>query len=384
MLNKISMKVVYDRKKVATRAKDAHPRKGTVQVAVIVNGERRFISSGVHVFKNQWAGGQVVMHPQALELNERLNNLQATIIEIVNKCDREGCVFAWSMLDHLYVQKPTGTSFTDYIEAVMPDRHLASGTQVYHLKVLNFLKLHKVTDFSQLTVDTIHRLDNILHERRVKGKPMCQTSIYGYHKVIRSYIHQAICVGIMQHDPYSRLKIPKGESRMRDILTMEEVQRLQQLKIYNLDLQRVRDLFLVQIFTGLAWSDLMAADFSRLDGDTLMGVRVKTGQQYTTVILEPVREILKRYHNKLPRMTYDHYLKMLKPIAEMCGIHKDVATHTGRHTFATTITLQHGVPIEVVSKMLGHKSIKTTQIYAKVQNCMVQDQAEALAVKLVL
>ena len=125
----------------------------------------------------------------------------------------------------------------------------------------------------------------------------------------------------------------------------------------------------------------MAADFSRLDGDTLMGVRVKTGQQYTTVILEPVREILKRYHNKLPRMTYDHYLKMLKPIAEMCGIHKDVATHTGRHTFATTITLQHGVPIEVVSKMLGHKSIKTTQIYAKVQNCMVQDQAEALAVK---
>ena len=81
-------------------------------------------------------------------------------------------------------------------------------------------------------------------------------------------------------------------------------------------------------------------------------------------------------------MSYDHYLKMLKPIAEMCGIHKNVATHTGRHTFATTITLQHGVPIEVVSKMLGHKSIKTTQIYAKVQNCMVQEQAERLAVML--
>ena len=384
MLNKISMKVVFDRKKVATRANAAHPRKGTVQLAVIVNGERRFISSGIHVYLNQWSGTQVFMHPQALELNERLNNMQAAIIGIVNKCDREGFVFDWSMLDHLYVQKPTGTSFSDYIEALMPDLGLAAGTMVYHVKVLNFLKLHKVTDFSQLNVETIRRLDCILHERRVNGKPLCQTSIYGYHKVIRSYIHRAICVGLLQSDPYSRIKIAKGESRMKDILSMEEVQRLQQLKIYNLDLQRVRDLFLVQIFTGLAYADLMAADFTRVDGDTLIGERVKTGQQYTTVILEPVREILKRYHNKLPRMSYDHYLKMLKPIAEMCGIHKNVATHTGRHTFATTITLQHGVPIEVVSKMLGHKSIKTTQIYAKVQNSMVQDQAKELAVKLVL
>ena len=384
MLNKISMKVVYDRKKVATRAKDAHPRKGTVQVAVIVNGERRFISSGVHVFKNQWAGGQVVMHPQALELNERLNNLQAAIIEIVNKCDREDCMFSWGLLDHLYVQKTSGTSFTDFIEAVMPDRHLAAGTQVYHVKVLNFLKAHGVTDFKQLTVEAIMHLDSVLHKRKVKGQPMCQTSIYGYHKVIRTYIHQAICLGFMQNDPYSRLKIPRGESRMRDILTMEEVQRLQELKIYNLDLQRVRDLFLVQIYTGLAWADLMAADFSRVEGDTLVGRRVKTGSQYTTVILEPVKEILRRYRNKLPRMTYDHYLKMLKPIAEMCDIHKDVATHTGRHTFATTITLANGVPIEVVSKMLGHRSIKTTQIYAKVQDSMVQEQAAKLTLSLAL
>ena len=378
------MKVVFDRKKVATKAHDAHPRKGTVQLAVIVNGERRFISSGVHVFKNQWAGGQVVMHPQALELNERLNNLQAAIIDIVNRCDRESCVFTWSLLDHLYVQKTSGTSFTDYIEAVMPERHLAPGTQVYHRKVLNFLKLHRVTDFTQLTVETISHLDSILHQRKVNGKPMCQTSIYGYHKVIRTYIHQAICSGLMQRDPYSRFKVARGESRMKDILTMDEVQRIQELRLYNLQLQKVKDLFLVQIYTGLAWADLMAADFSRVEGETLVGRRVKTGSQYTTVILEPVKEILRRYRNKLPRMTYDHYLKMLKPIAEMCGIHKDVATHTGRHTFATTITLANGVPIEVVSKMLGHRSIKTTQIYAKVQDSMVQEQAAKLTLSLAL
>ena len=379
MLNRISIKVVFDRKKVATRATAAHARKGTVHLAVSVNKQRKYISTGVHLFLGQWTGGQVTAHPQAIELNERINNLQAAIIERVNRCDREGCVFCWSMLSNLYVQQPTGTSFTDYIEAVLPDRHLAPGTEVYHRKVLRFLREHKVTDFSQLTVETIQNIDNILHERKISGKPLCQTSIYGYHKVIRSYINQAICVGLMQSNPYSRYKIQRGESKMRDILTMEEVQRIQGLKLYNLQMQKVRDLFLVQIFTGMAYADLMAADFSTVDGDTLNGIRVKTGAPYTTIILEPVKEILRRYRNKLPKIGYDYYLKMLKPLAEMCGIHKDVATHTGRHTFATTISLSHGVPIEVVSKMLGHKSIKTTQIYAKVQDYMVQEQGAKLS-----
>ena len=384
MLNRISIKVVFDRKKVATRANAAHPRKGTVHLAVSVNKERKYISTGVHLYLGQFTGGQVVQHPQAIELNERINNLQTTIIERVNCCDRESDIFSWTMLSHLYVQQPTGTSFTDYIEAVMPDRHLAPGTQVYHVKVLKFLKLHHVTDFAHLTPETIQRLDTILHERKVKGKPMCQTSIYGYHKVIRSYIHLAMCTGLMQRDPYTRYKVPRGESRMRDILTMDEVQRIQSLRLFNLQLQKVRDLFLVQIYTGLAYADLMAADFRTATADTLNGIRVKTGSPYTTVILEPVKEILHRYHYRLPHLTYDYYLKMLKPLAEMCGIRKNIATHTGRHTFATTIALSHGVPIEIISKMLGHKSIKTTQVYAKVQDYMVSEQATNLAARLAL
>lgn len=379
MLNRISIKVVFDRKKVATRATSAHARKGTVHLAVSVNKQRKYISTGVHLFLGQWTGGQVTAHPQAIELNERINNLQAAIIERVNRCDREGCVFCWSMLSNLYVQQPTGTSFTDYMEAMLPERHLAEGTQVYHRKVIRFLIEHKITDFAQINVENIKHLDSILHERRVNGKPLRQTSIYGYHKVIRSYIHDAICVGFLQRDPYSVVKIPKGEARERDVLTMEEVQRIQGLKIFNLQMQKARDLFMVQTYTGLAYSDLMAADFSTATGDTLSGYRVKTGMPYTTVILKPVRDILHRYHNKLPHMEYNKYLVLLKAVIEMCGIQKTVATHTGRHTFATTINLASGVPTEITQKMLGHKSIKTTQIYAKVQDYMVQEQGAKLS-----
>ena len=142
--------------------------------------------------------------------------------------------------------------------------------------VLRFLKEHKVTDFAQITVETIKHIDSILHERRVNGQPLRQTSIYGYHKVIRSYIHDAICVGFLQRDPYSSVKIPKGEAREREVLTMDEVQRIQQLKIYNLQMQKVRYMFLVQVFTGLAYADLMATDFTQVTGDTLSGHRVKT------------------------------------------------------------------------------------------------------------
>ena len=78
-------------------------------------------------------------------------------------------------------------------------------------------------------------------------------------------------------------------------------------------------------------------------------------------------------------MAYDCYRRMLKPMAELCGITKDFSTHCGRHTFATTIALANHVPIEYIQKMLGHKKITSTLIYAKVQDYMVQEQAEHLA-----
>ena len=78
-------------------------------------------------------------------------------------------------------------------------------------------------------------------------------------------------------------------------------------------------------------------------------------------------------------MEYNKYLVLLKAIIEMCGINKTVATHTGRHTFATTINLASGVPIEITKKMMGHKSIKTTEIYAKVQDYMVEEQIDRLS-----
>lgn len=384
MLNKVSISVVYDRKHQATKGNQAHAKKGTVQLAVTVNGTRHFISTGIRIFKDQWAAGRVVSCAQAIEYNQRIDCYVAQVTDIVNQCDREGSVFSWTLLDSLYVRRHTGSSFTDYIEHVMPTRGLRPGTLKHHRKVLNFLKEQQLTDFADLTADRIIALNQALKARTIGGQPIMQTTIYDYHKVIKSYINMAIREGIIDKSPYTKVSTPKGEHRPRTVLSMDEVQRITELKTRNLYMQHVRDLFIVQMYTGLSYSDLMAADFSKAQGDTLSGYRVKTGGPYTTVILEPVKQILKRYHGKLPKMAYDCYRRMLKPMAELCGITKDFSTHDGRHTFATTIALANHVPFEYIQKMLGHKKISSTLTYAKVQDYMIQEQADTLSAKIVL
>ena len=380
MLNTIIVKPVFDRKHVATKVASKQPKKGLIQLSVLVNGERKFLSTGIKVHLGQFTGDQIVCHSQARELNEMLANHMAAVIEVVNNCNREGKVFSWEMLQKLKVTShKTGTGWTDWMEEKIRTRRLAEGTRKHQVTVLEFLREQQVTDWCQLSVETIRHLDDMLHERVVNGRPMMQTSIYGYHKVIRAYINLAICDGLMDRTPYSRFKPDKGESEPRDVLTMEEIRKVEQLESRSLYVQHVRDLFLLSIWTGLSYADLMAADWEHIQDDTLSGHRVKTGVHYTTVILPQTRKILERYGYHIPKMAYDNYRRILVEMMDVLGITKKISTHNGRHTFATTVALGNGVPIEILKKMMGHKSVKTTERYARVQQPMVEQQAERLA-----
>ena len=367
MLNTIIVKPVFDRKHVATKVASKQPKKGLIQLSVLVNGERKFLSTGIKVHLGQFTGDQIVCHSQARELNEMLANHMAAVIEVVNNCNREGKVFSWEMLQKLKVTShKTGTGWTDWMEEKIQTRRLAEGTRKHQVTVLEFLRAQQVTDWCQLSVETIRHLDDVLHERTVNGRPMMQTSIYGYHKVIRAYINLAICDGLMDRTPYSRFKPDKGESEPRDVLTMEEIRKVEQLESRSLYVQHVRDLFLLSTWTGLSYADLMAADWEHIQDDTLSGHRVKTGVHYTTVILPQTRKILERYGYHIPKMAYDNYRRILVEMMDVLGITKKISTHNGRHTFATTVALGNGVPIEILKKMMGHKSVKTTERYARV------------------
>ena len=166
----------------------------------------------------------------------------------------------------------------------------------------------------------------------------------------------------------------------RDFLTEEELQNLA-AKEFSIDrLENVRDIFLFSCFTGLAYSDAKKLSSQHIvigiDGDKWIKInRTKTDTRSSIPLLPTAEAIIEKYssnpkcqaNNKLlPVLSNQKMNAYLKEIGDLCGITKNITFHLARHTFATTVTLSNDVPIESVSKMLGHKNLKITQHYAKV------------------
>ena len=150
-------------------------------------------------------------------------------------------------------------------------------------------------------------------------------------------------------------------------------------------LAKVHDLFVFQMYTGLSYADTQNFDISeykQIDGVWKnIGERIKTGVAYTSQLLPPVVEILERYDWQVPKISNDEYNIMLKALGMASGIERPLHSHMARHTFATYM-LRNGVPIEHVSKMLGHTNIKQTQRYAKIVAADIHDDFDKIAKKL--
>lgn len=381
-MNQIQIRVVFDRKKIATKTKP-----GLIQLEVTFCGRRKFISTGIKVLKHQFKNGHVCQNLDADELNERIRFQIKEINDYVKSFNERKITFHLASLDGInkgYSQM----DFLTFLQERITGRTIEASTKSQHMKVLRLLQNEYtlIREFHDLTPANLRLFDEWLHRRNIgtKEQPkfMLQPSIHFYHKTIKHYINEARLFGYMTSNPYDQLHIDRGESRDREILTMEEIDTVARYKSRSILANKVRDLFLVQCYTGLAYADLMTMDFSNVqirDGVTVIkDTRQKTGSGFFITLLPRVTDILSKYGGRLPHLAYDVYNRNLKSVILACGIEKHVTTHTGRHTFATTIALGSGIPIEVVSKMLGHKDIKTTQIYAKIMPEQVLDGFKAI------
>lgn len=207
----------------------------------------------------------------------------------------------------------------------------------------------------------------------------------------RKIINLAVVNEWVDRDPFAKFKGSKQEVK-RDFLIEEELDRISQKSFAAQRLNLVKDTFLFCCYTGLAYVDvakLSASNISTgIDGEQWLFVdRQKTGSSSHVPLLPPALAIIAKYRdhpeavNKgllLPVISNQKLNAYLKEIADICGINKHLTFHVARHTFATTVTLTNGIPIESVSSMLGHKSIKTTQIYAKVVQKKVSEDMKIL------
>jgi integrase len=189
---------------------------------------------------------------------------------------------------------------------------------------------------------------------------------------VRKVVKLAISEGLMDRDPFVLYK-PKRYVKEVVYLTKEELEKVENHKFSQRRLEQVRDLFIFCCYTGLAYAEMSSLRpqdiVSGGDGNKWISMfRKKTHKHFSVPLLNKPKDILKRYEGQfedrcLPKISNQKFNSYIKEICEIVGVEKSISHHVARKTFATTVLLYNDVPIEVVSELLGHSSIKVTQAH---------------------
>ena len=283
------------------------------------------------------------------------------------------------------------------IEALI-GKDFAKGTVTRYKTVLKYLQeflqsKYKTSDIylSQLNHKFITDYEFYLKTERKCG----HNSTIKYIRNLKKVVRIALSNDWLDKDPFMNYK-GSLEDVERTFLSAEELTTIEDKKFKIARLAEIRDIFIFSCYTGLAYADV----FNLTPGHITIGIdgdkwiythRTKTKTRSNVPLLPKALEIIEQYKKYpeciilgkvLPVRSNQKMNAYLKEIADLSEINKTLTFHTARHTFATTVTLTNNVPIESVSSMLGHKSIKTTQIYAKVVEKKVSADMQALRGKL--
>jgi site-specific recombinase XerD len=274
------------------------------------------------------------------------------------------------------------------------DKDFSFGTYERYCTALSHIKefilwKYKLSDLEirQINYEFITEFEYYLKTVRKCSHNTAIKYITNFKKIIR------ICIGNgwLEKNPFANYKITLREVE-RECLTEAELDTVASKEFATPRLEQVRDIFLFCCFTGLAYSDVKKLSKDHIiigiDGGKWIKInRTKTDTRSSIPLLPIPAGILDKYarnprcvteNRLLPVLTNQKMNSYLKEIADVCGITKNISSHLARHTFATTVTLTNGVPLESVSKMLGHKSIRTTQHYAKIVDRKVSDDMRLL------
>lgn len=369
-------KFVFDRKHQASKNK-----KAPVMIEVYFNRKRKYIGTGVKLYIDQWDDRRLVKNTMdTIVLNERINTVRNRIDGWITSLVEKGQSFEWEKLESFLRQSDAAEmKFIDFVEELIETRtDILLSTKRNHRKVIKAVgEFGRIVFFSDLTRANILAFDDFIKRRGVK-----QTTIFSYHKELKAYINEAIRREMIDKNPYDAIRIKRGESEDGRFLSIDEINAIKDAVLPTDSLSRARDLFLLQCYTGMAYSDIMAFDFQNVeyrDGQFVLSEkRQKTGIPFVVVLVPDAMEIIERYNRKLPKISNTQYNLKLKLIADAAGIDKPIASHWGRRTCGMYL-LNKGFSMEVVAKVLGHKSIRTTEaVYAKILDKSVEEAFKKL------
>jgi len=336
-------------------------------------------------------------------LNLYLNGLEADIYGIYDKLKSETAVFdVQTIKDNLLGKTKRRYTFQNLIayhnEKMQHKLHLNTlghykTSQNYMLTYIESEYGKKDIYLNNLSFEFVIGFENFLRTYiPTNGQsPMGNNTAMKHIKRLKRMVTLAYRMEWIERDPFVNFKI-KTEKKEREFLTKIELEHIENLTSNLRRLIVVKDIFVFSCYTGISYSDIMNLTPSNItlgiDGKFwVMSERIKTGIPIKIPLLPKASAIIEKYQEHprtihygsiLPKLSNQKLNSYLKEIADLCGIKKNLTFHMARHTFATTVTLSNGVPIETVSKLLGHTKLATTQIYARVVEKKVSEDMNKL------
>ena len=377
-MDKIKYRLVYNRKKQLNKQGTA-----LVQVEALLNQRKVYFRTNLYLKPEHWnsRNAQVDNHPQAHDLNSMLFEFVLHLQAIELSLWKRGIPVTLSLLkDAIKKDKPVNVTFPVFARTYIQESDRKRSTKENLLTTITVLQEFRPgLDFKDITYTFLRDFEVHLKE---KGNSV--NTVAKHMRQLRTLVNEAINQGYIPSDayPFRKYKIKQAKGR-KEFLTPDELKRLENLDV-DKKLRHVLDAFLFCCYTGLRFSDfcqLSPANFIKVNGKRwLHFTSIKTGVELRLplhLLFEgKALAVLERYDivtdfAKIgPNSEANKYLAQLAALAR---IRKHITYHTARHTCATLLVHQ-GVPITTVQKLLGHTSVRTTEVYSEVlSNTIIRD-----------
>ena len=377
-MQKIRYRLVYNRKKHLNRQGTA-----LVQIEASLNQRKVYFRTNLYLKPEHWDSrrSQVYNHPQADDLNTMLYEFILQLQEIELSLWKRGVPATLSLLkDAIVKDKPVNVTFPVFARDYVLSSDRKDSTKENLLTTITVLQdFRSGLDFKDITYTFLKEFEAYLRE---KGNSV--NTIAKHLRQLRTLVNEAINQGYIHADayPFRKFKI-KQEKGRHEFLTPDELRKLENLQVSDKRLRHVLDAFLFCCYVGLRFSDfcqLSPANFIRVNGKRWLHFKsIKTGVEIRLPLHllfdGKALSILERYEiSDFANLgSNSETNKALVELAALARIKKHITYHTARHTCATLL-IHQGVPITTVQKLLGHTSVKTTEIYSEIlSNTIVRD-----------
>ena len=387
-MEKIRYRLVYNRKKHLNKQGTA-----LVQVEASLNQRKIYFKTNLYIKPEHWdkRTSQVIGHPQANDLNSMLFEFVLHLQGIELALWKRGVPATLSLLkDAMKKNRPINITFPIFAKEYVQHSDRRESTKENLFTTITVLQEFRPgLDFKDITYTFLKDFEVYLRE---KGNGI--NTVAKHLRQLRTLVNEAINQGYIHADayPFRKFKI-KQEKGRHEFLTPDELKKLENLEVHDLKLRHVLDAFLFCCYVGLRFSDfcqLTPSNFIRVNGKRWLHFKsIKTGIELRLplhLLFEgKALAILDRYCiTKFASLGSNSEVnKALSVITSMARIKKHVTYHTARHTCATLL-IHQGVPITTVQKLLGHTSVKTTEIYSEILSSTILRDLKAIKRKRVV